>query len=89
VIGNTCLYGSWELIADGVVDLALMLLDISVGIGKPDAKLKLMWKLGEDLLQIVVKTKLSIASVIIKQLGKRIMFSKVSNLHNLDCVHFS
>ena len=31
VIKTTCTYGSWELIGDGIVDLALLLLDIKAG----------------------------------------------------------
>ena len=31
IIKNTCSYGSWELIGDGIVDLALIILDINAG----------------------------------------------------------
>ena len=33
IIKNTCSFGSWELIGDGIVDLALIILDINAGLG--------------------------------------------------------
>ena len=81
VIQNTCTYGSWALIGDGVVDLAFMLLDMSAGLAtvKVDQKLKTLWNIGENLLKTVVKVKLDVAEIIIKQLSKRIMLYKAAS----------
>ena len=79
VIKNTCSFGSWELIGDGIVDLALIILDIKAGLGgKPDAKLREMWTLAQNILKTVVKSKTGVAEVILKQLSKRIMYSKAA-----------
>lgn len=80
VIENTCQYGSWALIGDGVVDLAFALLDVNAGLatGRVDEKLKTGWLIGENILKEVVKHKLDVAESIIKQLSKRIMFSKAA-----------
>lgn len=54
IINDTCTYGSWGLIGDGVVGLAFMMLDVNVGLAtvKVDTKLKSIWKLGEGLLKV-------------------------------------
>ena len=46
--------------------------------GKPDAKLRKMWDLAQIILKTVVKLKTGVAEVIIKQLSKRIMYSKAA-----------
>ena len=46
--------------------------------GKPDAKLRKMWDLAQIILKTVVKMKTGVAEVIIKQLSKRIMYSKAA-----------
>ena len=38
-----------------------------------------MWDLAQIILKTVVKLKTGVAEVIIKQLSKRIMYSKVKN----------
>lgn len=85
-VKSTCQYGSWELIADGIVDLSFMLLDINPGLGgKPDPRLRQSWNLAHEILNLVVKTKLGVAEIIIKQLSKRIMFSKGGSKYT-DCL---
>ena len=80
VVRNTYKYGSWGLIGDGVIDLAFMLLDVNAGLpgAKVDEKLKSLWNIGEKILKEVVSQKLDASEEIIKQLGKRIMFSKAA-----------
>ena len=50
--------------------------------GKPDAKLRKMWDLAQIILKTVVKLKTGVAEVIIKQLSKRIMYSKAAPRYN-------
>ena len=51
VIHQVCNYGSWGHIGPGLVDLALVLLDIQPGLGKPDTKLKTCCKLAQDIIR--------------------------------------
>ncbi len=79
IVSSTCKYGSWELIGDGIVDLALALLDINAGLaGKPEYRLRYLWSMSQIILQWVVKNKMGVAEPIIKQLGKRILHSKAA-----------
>ena len=55
LIQNVCQHGSWGLTGQGVVDLALALLDTNAGLGKPDYKTKTCWKLAQDILRQVCR----------------------------------
>lgn len=78
VIEKTTRYSSWELIGEGVVDLALALLDASSGLAKPDSRLRQLWALGTSVLTAAAKNHSSTVPVIIKHLTKRIMFSRAA-----------
>ena len=78
VIHQVCRYGSWGHIGPGLVDLALVLLDIQPGLGKPDTKLKTCWKLAQDIIKEIVINQVSEAETLIKHLSRRIMFSKAN-----------
>ena len=78
VIHQVCNYGSWGHIGLGLVDLALVLLDLQPGLGKPDARLKTCWRLAQDIIKQIVINQVSEAEMLIKHLSRRIMFSKAN-----------
>jgi Fanconi anemia group I protein len=76
VVEQSTRFAGWELVGQGLVELALGLLDTSAGLGKPDLRVRAAWQLGSDVLQKVLARASSSLGSIVKALTARIVSSR-------------
>ena len=89
LINQSTTFGGWDLIGDGLINLAIGLLDSSCSmmVFKPNVS-KIMAYLGHEIIKLVTKRSSTSIVTVLRELTKRILASKGA-LQYTDCLRMT
>ena len=89
LINQSTTFGGWDLIGDGLISVAIGLLDSSCNllVFKPKVS-KVIGNLGHDLVKLVIKKRSTSIVMVLSELTKRILSSKGA-IQYTDCLRMT